>query len=202
MTLWRNANIRIWVYNFWILLHLLHLCVYMCVYTYTDIHTYIHRHIYIYTWKGEKANITKFSNFIGETRCWRCDINFTNLTSFLRFKNFQTKKSERKKYQGSSFLQTVKKRKKELMDEDTFSDTVQAAAKRTEWKQGDQSAVGLPQQNGRETREVWIRLEATAMEQTIPYEAPTFWGVGHGVICERWEGKWREHPFEEREGWQ
>ena len=74
--------------------------------------------------KERERKCNKFCNFISESRCWRCGINFT-IPTFLRFKIFKIKSLREKVRSESSFLQTVKKRKKERRGKDTYSDTAQ-----------------------------------------------------------------------------
>lgn len=71
------------------------MCLHMYVCTYTNVYVYIHM--------KEKANVTKFNNLIGVSRCWRYDVHFSIIATFLRFKAFQNEKMGRK-YRKSSFL--------------------------------------------------------------------------------------------------
>ena len=79
------------------------MCLHMYVCTYTNVYVYIHM--------KEKANVTKFNNLIGVSRCWRYDVHFSIIATFLRFKAFQNEKMGRK-YRKSSFLQMIKKEKR------------------------------------------------------------------------------------------
>lgn len=97
----------------------------------------------------------------------------------------------------------MKKRRKERKGKGYIfwacpSITLAAAKGRTDGQRGDQSPGGRgSQRGGRETVVVWARLE-----RSLPYGAPTFWGVGHGAICWRQEGSLEIAPAEDGlRGW-